>query len=97
MNKLKSGMLITHNTEELLKSAKLMHEQLLQSWVAARLEQVSGWWLEEYPSFKQGAPTHEQEELLTAYQANALVSTIKQLRQQVDSLSAELSEIKNGV
>jgi hypothetical protein len=40
---------------------------------------VSGFWHDDYPSFRQGIPTHEVEEDLTAGQANSIVERLRKL------------------
>ncbi|WP_394999729.1 hypothetical protein [Acinetobacter sp.] len=45
----------------------------------AEKKQISGFYEEQYPSYQQGAPHHEMQELVTAEECNNLIAKIKKL------------------
>jgi len=56
----------------------------------ARKQIIVGWYGDEVPSYTQGPPTHELEELMTADQANHLVAKLVEARGALDKATAEL-------
>jgi hypothetical protein len=57
-------------------------ERLERELSGERAKQVSGWYVEERPTFRQGAPQHELEELVTAEDCTAFVRLIEELRKR---------------
>lgn len=57
---------------------------------------ISGFYEEQYPSYKQGAPTHELESLATADEVNGLVRTIQKLHEQQPFGHMPLSSFVSG-
>lgn len=88
--------LYVHSMDNLLKAAGIKYEHLVQACIEARKKQVAGWWMDEHPVFRQGEPIHEMEEVLTAEQANMLVSMIKDLKQQLESYQQAEHQMKES-
>lgn len=53
---------------------------------------ISGFYHEEVPQFRQGYPVHEVEELVTATDVTAYVSTIQRLSRTVEELKQRLNQ-----
>jgi hypothetical protein len=64
------------------------YDALVVSLVEARQAQISVFSEEQYPQYKQGAPTHELEELMTAIDCSRLIELIKQHDAQWNSIEA---------
>lgn len=68
----------------------LAWEGLQADYDAARGKQVTGFYLEEHPQFRQGEPAHELEELVTAEDCTSMVRAITEMQAEVRALLEEL-------
>lgn len=76
-------------TEELNDYLKLRIKKLEGQLTEAQASVVSGWFMDEVPSFRQGAPVHEMEEVITASDATAWISKIIELHSKITQLETE--------
>lgn len=58
---------------------------------AAHGKQVSGFYAEEHPQFRQGEPAHELEELVTAEDCTSMVRAIVSMQEDVRALLVALA------
>ena len=61
-------------------------EHLQSELTELRQQVISGFYEDEFPSYAQGVPTHELQDVMTAAEANGLIKMIKKLRQAEESL-----------
>jgi len=54
--------------------------------LAASGRQISGFYAEQTPTFRQGEPEHELEELVTAEDCTSMVTKIEELNKQIQQL-----------
>jgi DUF4097 and DUF4098 domain-containing protein YvlB len=73
-----SGNIKVEITREAYLEGKIRElEQQLQE---AKDRQISGFWADEHPQFRQGEPTHEMEELLDAETVNGIIKMFKEYK-----------------
>jgi hypothetical protein len=58
---------------------------------------VSGWFLDEVPSFRQGPPMHELEETIDAEWCSAMVKKIVHLREQLSAARERTTRQRNAL
>lgn len=62
---------------------------------ALRGQIVSSWDMDEIPTFRQGAPIHEMEGLVTAEEVTGYVRRITEQREQIAELERQLAESRD--
>jgi len=78
---------ILFNSEETLSDLQTQLDE-------AKKKQIAVFDGDEYPSFRQGEPNHELEELFTAEAATNVMNKLKEAHEQIDSLKANAVESK---
>lgn len=73
---------------ELRDENKQLREQLAE----AKLHCISGFYEEQKPIFRQGPPTHELEDFVTAREVTAYVDRIETLKTQLAQLETRLND-----
>jgi len=81
------GNPVTYKSQ--LKAAFKTISALQAELAEAKHKQVSGFYEEQYPHYKQGEPHHELQQLVTAEECNGLVSKIKTLRTALERVVTE--------
>lgn len=90
--KSKNGIHISPELDEIVKELSFLAYQYGQSRYTSLKEEnarirtylISGFYEEEYPTFKQGEPTHELESLVTADEVQGYVNKLAKLQKELD-------------
>lgn len=88
--------LVSNRLGEIYKEA---HDRIveLETQIDNGADLISGFYEELVPSFRQGAPKHELESLVTAEEVTGYVARIEQQREQLNRVNKMIGSYGNGL